>query len=250
MGPGLQPAEPGRRLPPWVWSRPAGILIGVPGVAAATAIIWLFDSYVTNVPNPSLPYTVLILVVAYGWGGRVGFGTAFAAFLVVLYLFTPVQSRPIPVGSSDWTRLVLIAFTYGSMALVGDAFRRLRRANARLAGTVERLNAVIASIADGVLVLDREGNLLQTNDAMRRLLGGEVPHTLAERAAAWGTRHPDGSPLVHGSGPTTSALKGAIVTGYDAMIRNAAGREVPVSVSSAPIRGPGDAIVGAVVGWH
>src|SRR3954451_23470242 len=94
MGPGAQPAEPGRRLPSWVWSRSAGILIGVLGVAAATVIIWLFDRYVTNVPNPSLPYTVLILVVAFGWGGRAGFGTALAAFVAVLYFFTPQQSKP------------------------------------------------------------------------------------------------------------------------------------------------------------
>ena len=41
--------------------------------------------------------------------------------------------------------------------------------------------------------------------------------------------------------------QGAIVTGYDVILNNVAGREVPVSVSSAPIRGPGGGIVGAVI---
>lgn len=247
MMPGSQPIASARRLPPWIWSRPFGLLAGLLGVSTVTGVIALFDSLVTNVPNPSLPYTLLILVVAFGWGGRVGFSIAVVTFLTVWYLFIPESARLLTGGSSDWTRLVLIAFTYGAMALVGDSFRRLLRANARLGGTVERLNAVIASIADGVLVLDRDGNLLQTNDAMRRIHGGEVPLTLAERSAVWGTHHPDGSPLVHGSGPTTAALKGAIVTGYDVVIRNAVGRELPISVSSAPVRGPGGGIVGAVI---
>jgi len=234
------------RLPPRAQSRPAGALIGLGMVALLTLLLLLIDRRLAHIPNPSLPYTVLILALAYGWGGRIGFSTAVASLFVVWYVLVPSQVGPAS-DANDVTRVILISFTYGAMVLVGDAFRRLRRANARLAGTVERLNTVFASIADGVLVLDRQGELLQTNDGMRRILAGEVPHSLALRAASWHTRHPDGTPLATGSGPTTAAFQGTITTGYDLVIRNAGGQDVPLSVSSAPVRQRGGAIVGAVI---
>jgi len=235
-----------RRLPVWFWRRPLGLFGGPLCALLLTLAIDFFDRLVATIPNPSLLYPFVILAFAYGWGGRVGFATAIASFLLVWYTFVSPANTFALRMPSDWTQLLLIGVTFAAMALVGDAFRRLRRANARLGDTVERLDAIIDSMADGVLVLDRQGDRVQANEAMRRLFGGAVPPTIAARAARWHARRTDNSPLVDG-GPTSTALKG-IVTNELAMAIDAPdGSELPISVSSAPIRSRGGAISGAVI---
>ena len=170
-----------RRLPPWFWRRSVGVVFGVACAFALTYIVHLFGRTVFVIPNPALLFLLLILGVAYGWGGRAGFATALVSFLLVWYHFVaPAQSFSFSTGG-DWTRLILIGVTYGAMTLVGDAFRRVYRANIQLQGTVERLNAIIVSIPDGVMILDRAGNLVQTNEGMTRLFEGEVPSTIDQR---------------------------------------------------------------------
>ncbi len=132
--------------------------------------------------------------------------------------------------------------------MVGDALQRLRRTNARLARTIERLDTIILSIADGVLITDEAGNLVQTNEAMRRMVGGGgVPLTPDARAALWEPRQADGTPFPPGTDPLARALAGEIVTDTETVVRTADGEDVRLSVSSAPLRPDGEAIAGAVV---
>jgi len=235
-----------RSLPTWFWRRPIGFLAGPLCALLLTLAIASVDRLVTTIPNPGLLYTFAILAFAYGWGGRVGFVTALASFLLVWYVFVSPSNTFALAMTSDWTRLLLFAVTFAAMALVGDAFRRLRRANARLSSTVERLDAIIDSMADGVLVLDRQGTLVQANEAMRRLYGGDIPATVAERAECWHARNADRTPLVNG-GPTATALAGFVTTELAMVIDTAEGHELPISVSGAPVRSRGGAITGAVI---
>ena len=226
------------------------MVFGVCFASALANFVQFFGRTVFVIPNPSLLFILLILGVAYGWGGRAGFATAFASFLLVWYYFVvPTQSFSFS-GGGDWTRLILIGATYSAMALVGDAFRRVRRANIRLQGTVERLNAIIVSIPDGVMILDQRGDLVQANEGMARFVDGEVPATISQRQAIWRTVLPNGARMENKVGPTFAALAGDITTGYEVTIHPATGRAVPVSISSAPIRGRGGRIDGAVLVFH
>jgi two-component system phosphate regulon sensor histidine kinase PhoR len=134
----------------------------------------------------------------------------------------------------------LLAVSYAAFVLLGEATRRLRRAN-------QRLETIIASIADGIMVVNQRGDLLHSNEAMRQLLGTDVPRTTAERNALWQTRAATGAALEPGTGPTTRALRGLTSTRIELLIRDAAGRDLTVSVSSAPLRGRSGRILGAVI---
>lgn len=235
-----------RRLPGWFWRRPIGFFIGPLCALILTLGITLIDRARADIPNPSLLYTLVILAFAYGWGGRVGFATAIASFFLVWYTFISPSNTFALRMPGDWTQLLLLGVTFAAMALVGDAFRRLRRANARLSDTVERLDAIIDSMADGVLVLDRQGVLVQANDAMRRLYGGDIPLTVDARAERWHTRNADHTALV-GGGPTFTALTGIVTTELAMLIDTVDGHELPISVSGAPVRSRGGAITGAVI---
>lgn len=239
-----------QRWPAWVWRRPAGAIIGLCGVLALTFAIRLFDRTFGVIPNPGLLFLLLILALAFVWGGRVGFVAAAAAFFLVWYSFVPTFDSFAFSGGSDWPRLILLGVTNAAMALVGDAFRRVRRANWRLQGTVERLNAIVVSIPDGVMILDRAGDLVQANEGMERLFGGPIPGTIDQRRDAWQTRLPDGSPMGSDGGPTFAALAGEITTGYEVTLRNVVGDDRHVSLSGAPIRGRGGQIDGAVIVFH
>jgi two-component system phosphate regulon sensor histidine kinase PhoR len=223
-----------------LWSRLVGAAIGVLGVVAITLLLALTDRFLFAVLNPSLTLMPLIAALAYGWGGRVGAVTAVAAFLSLWLVYIPPRySFAIP-APGEWTRLALIAISYTALVLLGDAVRRLRRAN-------QRLETIIASIADGILVVDPRGDLIQTNEAMRQMVGSEVPRALAERNALWQTRTATGTPTGTGNGPTARALRGLTTTRAELFIRAADGRELAVSVSGAPLRARGGSIRGAVI---
>ncbi len=246
---GWSPAVPDlRRSPSWITARACGALVGLAGVALITATDYFFSTYVFEIPSPILTYVLPILAIAYVWGWRVGALTAVAAFLATWYFLLPRQLSWELSEPGEYARLTLGATTFAALVVVGDALSRLGRSNAQLARTVERLDTIILSIADGVLITDGVGHLLQANEAMRRMLGGaEVPRTPAAREAIWQPRRADGTPFPSGTDPLACALAGEVVTGTETIVRNAAGEDVRLSVSAAPLRPQGEAIVGAVV---
>lgn len=231
------PAARGRGL---LWSRPAGLAVALLGLALLTLPLVLTDRPLGTLISPSLIYLPLIAAVAYGWGGRVGAATALGSFLAAWFIIIPPRYSFALPAATEWTRTVLLAVTYAALVLVGDAARRLRRAN-------QRLETIIASIADGIMVVDQRGDLLHSNDAMRQMLGTDVPRTVAERNALWQTRAASGAALEPGSGPTTRALQGVTSTRSELLLRAADGSDLVVSVSGAPLRGRSSRIVGAVV---
>jgi signal transduction histidine kinase len=124
---------------------------------------------------------------------------------------------------------IILAFAYGGVD-----------------GSVSPPRSCRFSLADGALVLDRQGDLVQVNEAMRRLCGGDIPQTIATRCERWNMRNADHSPLV-GGGPTPTALAGMVTTELAMLIDTPDGRELPISVSGAPIRSRSGAITGGVI---
>lgn len=242
-------ASPDRRWSQaWLASKSAGVLTGLVGVALITALVYFFDRYVSEIPSPSLSYTLLLLGVAYLWGWEVGTIVAAAASLSLWYFLLPPYGSWALSEPGKVARLVLAATTFAALVLVGDSLRRVRRANTRLARAVERLDTIIMSIADGVMITDREGTLVQTNEAMQRIHGGaDVPRTPTARQAAWQPRQTDGTPLTPAADPLARALAGDVVTRAEVIVRNAAGEDRQLSVSGAPLRRQDGAIDGAVV---
>ena len=232
---------------PWVAREPLGLLLGLLGAALLTVAVYLLNRRLMSLPSPAFVYTVPVLGVTFSWGWRVGAATALAALLGLWYVVLPPAFSFALSQPGEWTRLVLAAVTYGALIAAGEAVRRLRRVNAGLTRAVEQLDAVIGSMADGVLINDREGNLLRTNEAMRRIVGGEVPRSRDERNARWQTRWGDGTPIAPGTGPVSRALAGEVMTGVGMTVRHAAGHDVQLSVSGAPLRishgGPAGAVI-------
>lgn len=113
-----------------------------------------------------------------------------------------------------------------------------------------KLNTVIASIAEGVLLCDARGRLAMANDAALTLLGLDSPpfeQPLAEMPDFYRMRDMEGRPLGLEQLPFARALAGEVFQDYRLILRGASGDETVMSFSGAPTRADDGAIEGAVV---
>src|SRR5919199_4470816 len=153
---------------------------------------------------------------------------------------------------------------------VTDQVLARRRAD-ELAGQVAseraRLRQVLDVLPEAVLVTDADGRVLSSNatateimglDMTGRLLGAapwaEPTRALGARGGAdpealdtYGFRHLHGTPMSVQSLPVQRSLAGAVVHGTQLLVRNASvGRDVPIVMNSAPVRGADGTIIGVV----
>jgi len=117
------------------------------------------------------------------------------------------------------------------------------------------LESVLESMAEGVLVVDRQGRFAHINGAAQRILPGLPAITHARGAAMassqeWGIYELDGvTPCPPQQRPFTLALQGRPVEQYRYLVRGplSAGREIIIQGSARPIMVPGQPPTGAVV---
>jgi two-component system phosphate regulon sensor histidine kinase PhoR len=113
-----------------------------------------------------------------------------------------------------------------------------------------KLNTVVTSIAEGVLLCDGRGRLTLANDAALALLRlDSLPfeQPLAEMADFYRMRDLEGRPLGTEQLPFAMALAGELFQDYRLILRGASGDETVMSFSGAPARADDDTIEGAVV---
>ncbi len=124
--------------------------------------------------------------------------------------------------------------------------RQRRRARPSTA----RLQQILDSVADGVVVADQEGRFRLFNPAAERILGvGLVDVPRRDWPSVWGCYLSDGvTPFPADELPLARALQGETVSGAEVFIRNAATPAgVWLSVNATPLRGPAGCVEGGVI---
>lgn len=127
-------------------------------------------------------------------------------------------------------------------------------ANVRLyadsTGERRKLNTVVNSIAEGVVLCDAQGRLTLANEAALSLLGlDSLPfeQPLSAMPDFYAMRDLDGAPLEPERLPFARALAGEVFQDYRLQLRGAGGDEAVMSFSGAPARADDGAVEGAVV---
>ncbi len=127
-------------------------------------------------------------------------------------------------------------------------------ANVRLyadsASERRKLNTVITSIAEGVILCDALGRLTLANESALNLLGlDSLPfeQPLSAMPDFYVMRDLEGRPLELAQLPLARALAGEIFQDYRLLLRGASGDETVMSFSGAPARADDGTIEGAVV---
>jgi two-component system phosphate regulon sensor histidine kinase PhoR len=113
-----------------------------------------------------------------------------------------------------------------------------------------KLNTVVNSIAEGVVLCDSNGLLSLANEAAMALLSLEsVPYKqpLSEMPDFYGIRDLDGQPLPVERLPLARALGGELFHDYRVLIKGASGHDSVMSFSGGPARADDGDIEGAVV---
>jgi two-component system phosphate regulon sensor histidine kinase PhoR len=113
-----------------------------------------------------------------------------------------------------------------------------------------KLNTVVTSIAEGVVLCDARGRLTLANDAALALLGlDSLPfeQPLAAMPDFYRMRTLEGQPLALDALPFARALAGELFQDYRLLLRGASGDETVMSFSGAPARADDGTIEGAVV---
>jgi PAS domain S-box-containing protein len=134
----------------------------------------------------------------------------------------------------------------------GTEQRRLER---QVAEHAAQLETVFDSIADGLVVTDRQGRILQINQALRTLLGLEqdpVGWTMPqlEELAGFVRSTAAGQSRSAAEDPVARVLQGEVLTNeqsVDTLIQTRAGRKNLVNTTGAPIRDATGQLLGGVL---
>jgi two-component system, OmpR family, phosphate regulon sensor histidine kinase PhoR len=150
-----------------------------------------------------------------------------------------------PIEASRLQTVKGAAFVTATSVLLAVLMRH------RSAGLIARdaeVRATVESMADAVLLVDGRLRIVEANRAALELFGVARRADLLVPLAEWGSRyllrHADGALVPFERYATVRAARGERVPAYDALIRDADGRDVYVSISAAPVEGstPGLAV--------
>ncbi len=147
---------------------------------------------------------------------------------------------------------------YGTCTDIHDqktAADALEAARADAHRALGRMRAVVNTIADGVIVTDQAGNLVDWNAAALRTFGfapgDEVGRNLAAIAGAFTMSPPGGPPLAFDRWPLTRVLAGEAVADEELVVRRLeTGRERVITFSGAGVAGPDGGVELAVLTLH
>lgn len=174
-----------------------------------------------------------------------------------------VQNHEIEVETPAGQRTVILASAapmrdeagtiVGAVATAQD-ITEVYRLEREVAERAAQLETIFESIADGIIVTDRQGRVAHMNQAIKTLLGIEQDPTRwtmpqLEALAQYSLRNARGLPLTEAERPVNRYLQGEVLTraqSIDLLIQTRDGRETLLNSTGAPIRDAAGQILGSV----
>ncbi len=127
-----------------------------------------------------------------------------------------------------------------------DLQDRFESLNLHLSRQAAQFRTVIASLPDGITIVDTAGNVLHMNEAGQRILDRTPAAHLTESVQRYDVRTLEGEPMLPADLPLARALRGEQVVGMEHLICGVSGEATRINVSASPVRGQEDDIIGAV----
>jgi PAS domain S-box-containing protein len=134
---------------------------------------------------------------------------------------------------------LLLAIVVASIAIILSAafalWRIERSLNESIARQVARTEAVIAAMADGVMLVDGEGRTVFINPAGQKMIGTETAVPIFRHADAYGLRDEKGDPLDARELPAAQALATSRAVNDVTMTIVRGDAELAISMSAVPL---------------
>lgn len=160
-------------------------------------------------------------------------------------------------GSDLWVRLSTGTARDGfgaatfSVGVAEDISAR-KRAEAALRHSEERFNVIVTTVTEGIVLHDRYGHVTFANPAAREMLKLSEPDAnTGFYPRTWEVARVDGTIIpAHQRFPVLAMREGRSVENGEAIFIRADGTRLPVSISSAPVRGDGGRVIAAVTSFR
>ena len=168
-------------------------------------------------------------------------------------------SLPGPRDMTDAERALIgtLARQCGQALERARLFEAEQRGRALLLAERDRLRQVLDTLPVGVVIADAAGQVVALNQAGQGLSGLDMreqgsPQIGEEAYGHYGVRRADGQPYAAGEQPLARSLRaGDVVRDEQEILRQPnTGRDIPLLVSSAPLRDQSGSIVGAVAAYQ
>ena len=186
------------------------------------------DRDAPRLPRPPSRWTPLRIVLAY------------AIFGVLWILFSDHVAAGL--GDPDSRAIQSLKGAAYVLTTAGLLYLLIDRNRSRMAARDEQVRAVLDSIPDAVFVMNAAHQVVDVNAAAFAMLGVKPtaahPLRFEDLLTRLRVRHPDGRALSADDSAAVRALRGVPST-HEALLRDTNGRELFVSVSAAPVQGPG-----------
>jgi PAS domain S-box-containing protein len=155
--------------------------------------------------------------------------------------------RTVPIEDSAAPIMDAEGQVIGAVLVFHDVTQK-RRAVEALRESEGRLSAVLEQLPVGVGVLGRNGQIIQSNSALREVIPqSTLPSSDPERMERWHSVDNQGGPLPPHQWPGARALRGETVRpGIEFRYTEDDGRKRWLIASSAPFRSKDDEIIGAI----
>ena len=251
--PGWQPSSLRR---PFV-SYAAAVL----AVALAVGLAHLLDLTLAGFgPHTILAYFA-VLCVAIAWGiGPALLAATLSAVVLNFVVLSPALAA-LPVSPSHWVAravgfllMLVLAFAISVVACQlareradrSHALASTRQAHEEASTERDLVRQVVEVLPEGVVILGTDARVTAMNQAAAALFGsGFSGKTRAEFDLA--ERRPDGTAVAREDRPWMRALAtGEMSRGVQLVVRGAAGTDVPLLTSSAPLRDASGTTIGVV----
>ncbi len=188
-------------------------------------------------------------VVALIWGVGPAVFAIVLSLLVLDYLYVPPFDVLDGNGWSGLLQLLTFAAAGGIIAVLTNQRERTRQralaAEQEARMRASQLEATFEAMSDGVIVYQKQGRVLQANQAAHGLLGLAALPANSEAATRQALLHQvvqcdeAGQVLPEQRRPLARLLRGEVLTGnksVDTLLRTPNGREVLLNISGTPIR--------------
>src|SRR2546425_3931275 len=198
---------------------------------------------------PGMLLTLIVLIIALLWGVGPAVFTIVSGLLVLDYLYIPPFGVFGGYEVSGALQLLTFALSGIIIALLASQHEsaRLRAllAEGQAMRRANQLEATFEALADGVVVYNRQGHVLQTNTATHHLFGlANLPSKdearLRQQLLLRATQHDEQGALLSVERSLLGRLfKGKTLSGahtVDVLVRTPEGREVVLNTSGAPLR--------------
>lgn len=164
-------------------------------------------------------------------------GMAAATFVMTSHE-APTDARALSISNLALGGIVVVTLVILGIAILTSWLdRRLYQQAAELERSRKQLQAIFENMTEGIVVIDRSRNILQSNDVAARILN------LPQRSATVGEVHrlvetlfPDGTLIPEDRLPSARAFRGDFLTNYKLQIRmRETGKTAVVEVSTRPL---------------